>query len=337
MTLKVLFIILILTHQIYTQICYGDKSICEAHSTCDKSLGVCKCNDNFYGNRCQEIILNPSLLLKGIRPGDVTLIITICTGFWVLSLFLGIISIVFCTRQKVTPVSFNQQGSQYEIASALPSQIAKIDSIHMHHVSSLERQLENLKLFLSNLELELNTRYDENKAINNVITNIKDFINFNTKPNKMAISTIYTEIQKIFTIIQNNNTQFANFNTNRFIRRLREIQSHDTGNIYLQVNEEIKEANEQEEAEDVNKSLGDSDYNIPVESQAKKLKEKKLSVVIIPEKNRARSLSLTALKNKIFGSKKETTSEVPYSKIQQTESNITERTVEADSKVDILK
>lgn len=202
---------------------------------CDMLTNLCKCNSNFYSKNC-DLKINIQNIQSGISSADFNLLITISLLVYSSSLISGVLLIfyIFKIKENKIKVKNNLNKSDHERHTEKASiNMISID-IKEPKESEEEFKFSQLKIFMSNLEIELEQCAIDNKFIKNILDNIHSYFNLHKKINRIVLQNIYNEIDNLFNLFQNNNIQFINFNYKRFERQLNQLKNstkHDNFQI----------------------------------------------------------------------------------------------------------
>lgn len=244
---------------IYTQICnhqpfYKNETTisCSSNNYCDSITSICKCNHDYYGRSCEKK-LDPfySTNIKlGIKSSDFLIIILLPIIFWGLSFVIGMVTIYFCFYSKESLILIKKKEAQEIIIEvenenknkSCLDQIPHIEK-HLAKINFLEKQYEEIKIFISNFELEVKNLTIENQNLKNILDNIFNYFSYCKKPNEIILSNIFDEVEILLNLVKINKEEFFNIDYDRFKTQFIKIkrEKYFDDNLNLKMNQsEVK-------------------------------------------------------------------------------------------------
>jgi hypothetical protein len=113
---------------------------------------------------------------------------------------------------------------------------------HLAKINLVEKQFEEIKIFISNIEMEVQKLTLENQNLKNILENINNYFSYCKKPNEVILSNIFEEVENLLNLIKINENEFFNLDydrfKNQFVKIKRENIIEENLNLKLNQNEE---------------------------------------------------------------------------------------------------
>jgi hypothetical protein len=251
--LKIKFLFIFFLNLIYinTQICTNinilDTDKCtNVNSSCDNTIKLCKCKNYFYGKQCENEKIKTSVkIINGINTGDFSLLLIFSIIAWIFGVVIGIVVIFMIFYfyggglKKIVPnitMGYNNTTEQMVIIDINNNTNTNnmnnknnnyANTSELIQIPTEEKQLDCIKILISNIELEIEKSSLNNINVQNIIENINSYLKFCKVANKTVLENICYEIENLFIYVKNNNIEFLNFEIKRFERQFEEIKNMD--------------------------------------------------------------------------------------------------------------